>query len=105
MKHLIEHAQPVADAFFNLTASIRSQSSLDTKVNELVLIGIFTAARSHKGIITHLQRAIEAGASEEDIRSAIILALPVCGIGAVNQALDVAMEHLSSSAQKEHAAR
>lgn len=96
MKHLIANAPKVADAFFNLTANIREFSCLGTKTNELVLLGIFTAGRSPKGIVTHLNRALEAGATQEEIISAITLALPVVGIGAVNQALDIAMETLAT---------
>ena len=96
MKHLISESPNVADAFFNLTAQIRQFSCLGTKTNELVLMGIFTAARSPKGIVTHLTRALEAGATKEEIISAITLALPVVGIGAVNQSLDIAMDTLAS---------
>lgn len=98
MKHLISEAPGVSDAFFNLTAQIRSKSSLGAKTNELVLLGIFTASRSPKGLVTHIERALEAGATRDDILSAIILALPVAGIGAVNQALDTAMSTLDAIA-------
>lgn len=102
MKHLIAEAPGVADAFFNLTAQIRAHSRLGKKQNELVLMGIFTASRALKGIVTHVQRALEAGATKEEIISAIVLALPVVGIGGVNQALDTAMETIAA-VQKEQA--
>ena len=91
MKNLINEAPKVAEAFFNLTAAIRESSVLGTKTNELVLIGVFTASRSLKGIKTHVDRALQAGATQDEIVSAIYLALPVCGIGSVNAALDEAM--------------
>lgn len=91
MKNLINEAPGVADAFFNLTDAIRSYSVLPIKYNELVLIGVFAASRSLKGILTHVERAIKAGAEKNEIISAIILALPVVGIGSVNMAIDEAL--------------
>lgn len=96
MKHLVTEAPGISDAFFNLTAQIRAHSCLGTKTNELVLLGIFTAARSPKGLVTHTERALEAGATREEVISAIVLALPVCGIGAVNQSLEIVMEILDA---------
>lgn len=95
MQHLIAEAPGISDAFFNLTAQIRSHSCLGAKTNELVLLGIFTAARSPKGLVTHIQRALDSGATKDEIISAIVLALPVSGIGSVNQALETAMDTLN----------
>ena len=75
-----------------MTAAIRKSFTLDKKINELILIGIFTASRSLKGIHTHVERAIEAGANKDEIVSAIYLALPVCGIASVNMALTEALQ-------------
>lgn len=97
MKNLINEAPKVAEAFFNLTAAIRGSSALPSKINELVLIGIFTASRSLKGIKTHVTRALEAGATKEEIVSAIYLALPVCGISSVNIALDEALQMIEDT--------
>ena len=56
-----------------------------------VLLGVFTGNRAIKGIATHVERALELGATKEEIISAIYLALPVCGIANVNLALEQAM--------------
>lgn len=98
MKNLIDKAPKVAEAFFNLTAAIRESSVLDNKTNQLVLIGIFTASRSLKGIKTHVERALAAGATQDEIISAIYLALPVCGVASVNMALDEALQWISTQA-------
>lgn len=88
MDKLIKEAPQVADAFFAMTKSIRESSALETKVNELVLIGVFTASRSLRGLKTHTERALQAGATRGEIISAVYLALPVCGIASVNMALN-----------------
>lgn len=89
MKSLIKEAGGVADAFFDLTKAIRSRSVLGMKNNELVLLGILTSHGTVKGLETHINRAIDNGANHDEIISAIILALPVVGIGKVNLALGV----------------
>lgn len=96
MKYLIQEAKNVADSFFDLTKAIRSRSVLSQKENELVLIGIFTAQRAIKGIHTHVERAVQNGATKDEVLSAIILALPVVGIGKVNEALEVAMQYFDN---------
>ena len=87
MKQLMDKAPKVADAFFSMTAAIRESSALDTKTNELILLGILTANRALRGIVTHATRALEAGATEEELISSVYLALPICGIANVNMAL------------------
>ena len=96
MKNLIAEAPSVAEAFFALTASIRERSVLLPKQNELILIGIFTASKAMKGLVTHITRALEAGANKDEIISAIVLALPITGIANVNMALDTALETIQS---------
>jgi AhpD family alkylhydroperoxidase len=95
MKHLIAEAPKVAEAFFNLTHEIRAHCPLTPKERELILVGIFAANKATKGIVTHVERALEAGATKDDIVSAIILALPVAGIPAVNSGLEAALEAIN----------
>lgn len=95
MKNLIAEAPKVAEAFFNLTAEIRAHCTLTPRERELILIGIFAASKATKGITTHVERALEAGATKEEIVSAVVLALPVAGIPAVNSGLDVALESIN----------
>lgn len=106
MKILINEASGVADAFFAMTKSIREHSCLSAKNNELILIGIFTAHRSLTGIHTHVERALKAGVTKEEIISAIVLALPVAGIASVNMALEKAMASIDaySALDNPHAA-
>lgn len=100
MKHLIEQAPGVADSFFNLTASIREHCTLTPRERELVLLGVLTANRAPRGIVTHVERAIESGASKDEIISAITLALPVSGIVSVNEALNIAIETIEVDQKK-----
>jgi len=92
MQQLIDNAPNVAQAFFGLTKSCREQSSLGPRTNELILVGIFTAQGALRGLHTHINRALEHGATQEDILAAITLALPAVGITHVNQAIEILME-------------
>ncbi len=98
MKNLIKEAPNVAQGFFDLAKSVKQYSPLDEKTNELIIIGIFAAHRGITGIGTHVQRAMEEGATKEEVIAAILLALPIVGITDVNLALDKAMETIEPKA-------
>lgn len=97
MKNLIYEAPKIAEAFFNLTSEIRSHCTLPEKERELILIGILAATRSEKGILTHVERALEFNATRSEIISAIVLALPIAGIVAVNIGLEIALEFMNKN--------
>jgi len=99
MKNMIQEAPDVADAFFAMTRAVKKASPLDERTNELVLVGIFAACRGLRGIVTHVERAREHGATREEIVAAILLALPVVGVTDVNLALDRAIAVLDASAE------
>jgi 4-carboxymuconolactone decarboxylase len=100
MKNLISEAPTIADAFFNMTAAIREHCPLTARERELILLGILTANKAPRGIVTHVERALESGATKEEIVSAIILAIPLSGIATVNSALDVALETIEKLKEK-----
>jgi alkylhydroperoxidase/carboxymuconolactone decarboxylase family protein YurZ len=92
MKNLIKEAPNVAQSFFDLAKSAKQYSPLDEKTNELIIIGIFVTHRGLRGLNTHIERAMEEGATKEEVIAAILLALPIIGIADTNLALDHAME-------------
>jgi alkylhydroperoxidase/carboxymuconolactone decarboxylase family protein YurZ len=91
MKNMIKEAPDVAQGFFDLAKSVKQYSPLDEKTNELILLGVFTAHRGLRGIHTHVDRAMDEGATKEEIISAVLLALPIIGITDTNLALDEAI--------------
>lgn len=104
MKNMMQEAPDVAQSFFDLAKSVKQYSPLDEKVNELIIIGIFSAHRGLRGINTHVERAMAAGATKEEVIAAILLALPIVGITDVNMALDQAMETIATTADKKEVA-
>lgn len=92
MKNMIKEAPSVAQGFFDLTKSVKQYSPLDEKTNELIILGIFAAQRGLRGINTHVDRAMDEGATKEEVISAVLLALPIIGITDTNLALDQVVE-------------
>lgn len=96
MKNLIQIYPEVAESFFDLTKSIRYNSIHSSKLNELILIGTFASHNYTKGLETHINRALNLDATEDEIFSSIILGLPVVGIVNINSSLDKAKEVIDS---------
>ena len=96
MKNMMKDAPAVAQSFFDLAKSVKQYSPLDEKTNELIILGIFAAARGLRGIDTHVERAMAEGATKEEILAAILLALPIVGITDTNMALDQAIDAIET---------
>jgi alkylhydroperoxidase/carboxymuconolactone decarboxylase family protein YurZ len=86
------HNPPVGDSLVSLIASIYDNCPLDPKTRELIFLGLQTALKASRGIKVHVPRAIEAGATEEEILWAITLALPNAGMNAVAESFGLARE-------------
>jgi 4-carboxymuconolactone decarboxylase len=96
MKNMMKEAPAVAQSFFDLAKSVKQYSPLDEKTNELIILGVFTAARGLRGIDTHVERAMNEGATKEEIIAAVLLALPIIGITDTNLALDQTVEAIDT---------
>lgn len=56
-----------------------SAGPLDVKTRWLIKIGISGAAGHLRALVTHVNAAREAGATEEEIAHALLLLIPTCG--------------------------
>ena len=52
---------------------------LDEKTRWLIKLGISAASRHQTGVSTHVSKARAAGATEAEIRHALLLVIPTCG--------------------------
>lgn len=68
-------AEPVADAFFAMREVANAAGPLDAKQRELCLLAGFTAARNEGGFRVHCARALEKGATKEEITHVVLLML------------------------------
>ena len=80
-----------AEAWGKMVVDLNQANSLDSKTATLVYIGIMAAQNVLSGIPFHVGSAKEAGASREEVISAILMGLPLAG-SKVTQALPIALQ-------------
>jgi 4-carboxymuconolactone decarboxylase len=87
----------VAQGFGSLRRAIEESGPLEPKVRELINIAAFAAARIESGLKTHTGRALDAGATPDEIHQALLLTFGSCnGIGPTTDALYWADEVINS---------
>jgi len=62
---------------------------LEDKTRWLIKLGISAATRHQNAVGTHIARAREAGATEEEIMHALLLVIPTCGFPTFTEAYRV----------------
>ena len=79
-----------AEAWMGAVMGLGAADALDEKTSHLVYIGVLAALRLVSGVPFHVKLAKQAGASREEVVSAILIGLPAAGNG-VTQALPAAL--------------
>ena len=87
---LIE-AREHAKAWMGAVRGLDAASALDKKTEELAYLAVLASQRLVSGIPLHVNAAKAAGASREEVISAVLVGLPAVG-NAVIEALPVALE-------------
>jgi alkylhydroperoxidase/carboxymuconolactone decarboxylase family protein YurZ len=78
----------LADAFVGARSIIERLGPIDTRHRELIMVAGFTAARIEPGFRVHAKRALEAGATADELRQAVALMLfSTQGIAPIAEAL------------------
>lgn len=75
----IERFPNIEDAHANMAKAVESIGPLDAKTMCLVKIGICAGAGLETATKSHVRRALENGASPEEIEQAILLAINTIG--------------------------
>lgn len=81
-----EHAQ----AWGTMVRGMTQATALDGKTSALAYLAVLAALRLESGIPFHVQSAKQAGASREEVISAVLVGLPAAGHG-VTQVLPAAI--------------
>jgi alkylhydroperoxidase/carboxymuconolactone decarboxylase family protein YurZ len=76
-------AQAHAQAWATLCRELEQANALDQKTGELAYLAVLAALRLESGIPFHVKMAKKAGASREEVLSAILVGLPAAGHGVV----------------------
>ena len=79
-----------AQAWMNAVRGLGEASALDGKTQALAYLAVLAALRLESGVPFHVAHAKEAGASRDEVVSAILVGLPAVG-HAVTQALPAAL--------------
>ncbi len=75
----VETYPQVASAYHQLGEALSSAGPLDEKMRELVKLAVAIGARVEGSVKSHVRRAKEAGASEEEIRHVALLSTTTIG--------------------------
>lgn len=79
-----------AQTWIAAVQGLDSASALDKKTEELAYLAVLAALRLESGVPLHVQLAKQAGASREEVISAILVGLPAAG-QSVTQVLPAAL--------------
>lgn len=86
----MKEAPQQAQAWGSMVQTLANASALDQKTAALAYLSVLAALRLESGIPFHVQSARQAGATREEIISAILVGLPAAG-HAVTQVLPAAL--------------
>ena len=86
--HALKQSHPdFIDAVDRLGQAVREQGPLDNKTAHLVQLAAAAAIRSEGAVHSHVRRALEAGASIEEVRHSLMLLTSTIGFPTVVAAL------------------
>jgi 4-carboxymuconolactone decarboxylase len=74
---------------------VYDQVRLDSKTRELIMVSVLAALNYPDQMMTHVTAAQRCGASEEDIRDALLLLSTVAGFPCVIEAMKRVRKHFS----------
>lgn len=73
----------VGAEFMKAVMKLSEQSSFDKKQHELAYISVLVTAKMLNGLPYHIEQAKGLGATIDEIRSAVLLPMPIVGIQVV----------------------
>jgi AhpD family alkylhydroperoxidase len=87
-----ERYRKVVEAAETLGQAVKAAGPLDEKSAQLIQLAAAAAIRSEGSVHSHVRRAMEAGASPEEVRHALVLLTSTIGFPAVAAALSWAAD-------------
>lgn len=74
----------IGKAYMNMVIKQSQMSALDRKTHELAYISVLSAIRMTGGLNFHVKSAKDLGATRDEVKSAVLVGLPVAGITLVD---------------------
>ncbi len=96
-KNFQDNFPQVFEDFKQLGISTRQAGPLDEKIQNLVKLGIAVGANSRGGVMSNSRKAIATGATAEEVRHAVLLAMTTTGFPNTIAALSWAEEVLNEA--------
>lgn len=94
-KKFKEEYPEIAKAYERLGTAVHTSGPLDDKTRALIKLAISTGARLEGAVHSHTRKALESGLSKDEIKQAILLALPTIGFPATMAAMSWADDILN----------
>lgn len=79
----MKEAPEVAKAYGGMVAALAQTSALEHKTHELAYLSVLVAQGMEGGLDFHVKTAKEAGATRDEVASAVLVGLPLVGMRAV----------------------
>jgi alkylhydroperoxidase/carboxymuconolactone decarboxylase family protein YurZ len=99
-EEFIEKFPKVFEDYQQLGKSCREEGPLDEKCQDLVKLGIAIGANSRGGVMSSIRKALDAGATPEEIIHSVLLSLTTTGFPNMIAAMGWANEVLKKQIQK-----
>ena len=95
-EQFMKNTSGVCPAFANEVMKLNEVSALDKKTHDLAYISVLVTTKMYGGLPFHIEQAKQHGASIDEIKSAILLPMPIIGL----QVAD-ALPHLNEDIKNE----
>ncbi len=77
---LMKETDGVGQAFMAAIHTLSEKSALDKKTHELAYIAVLVASGMYGGLPFHIEQARKLGATMDEIKSAMLVPMPITGI-------------------------
>lgn len=82
-KAFIENHGAIADAYRQVGDLCAEAGPIDAKTQHLIQMGVSIGAESKGGVRSHARRAMDAGASPEEVAQTVLLSMTIVGFPAM----------------------
>lgn len=79
-KEFTENYSDVAEAYEKLGTAVHAAGPIDEKTRALIKLAISVGARMEGAVHSHTRKALDAGCTKDEIKQAVLLALPTLGL-------------------------
>ncbi len=88
----VEESPEIQKAYAGFIQALTDDKGLDNKTKQLIYIGMKMVSDDARAVKMHVPMARNAGATREEIKTAVLLGLSVIGIKAASKYLPIVME-------------